>query len=142
MKVSDVMNTEIVSVSPDETVSLAARLLSRHNIGSVPVCTGDGQVRGILTDRDIVLRCVAAGEDPETTQVREVMSRSIISVNPGDEVKRAAELMGKGQVRRLPVTDEGRLVGVVSLGDLARISVCDMEAAHALGEISMNVRQR
>ena len=142
MLVSDIMNPQIVSISPEETVALAARLLSRHNIGSLPVCGGDGKIRGILTDRDIVLRCVAADEDPETTPVSEIMSRSVITVNPGDDVRRASELMGLGQVRRLPVTENGKLVGIVSLGDMAQISVCDMEAARALGEISSNLRDR
>ena len=142
MLVSDIMNPETVTISPEETVALAARLLSRHNIGSLPVCGGDGEVRGILTDRDIVLRCVAADEDPETTPVSEIMSRSVITVNPGDDVRRASELMGLGQVRRLPVTENGKLVGVVSLGDMARISLCDMEAARALEEISSNLRDR
>ncbi len=142
MKVSDLMNSQTVSVSPEETVSLAARLLSRYNIGSLPVCAADGSVRGMVTDRDIVLRCVAPGEDPETTPVREVMSRSIITVNPGDDVKRAGELMATGQVRRLPVTQGGRLVGMLALGDMARVSACDMEASRALSEISANLTQR
>ena len=142
MLVSDIMNPEIVSISPEETVALAARLLSRHNIGSLPVCGGDGKIRGILTDRDIVLRCVAADEDPETTPVSEIMSRSVITVNPGDDVRRASELMGLGQVRRLPVTENGKLIGIVSLGDMAQISICDMETARALGEISSNLRDR
>lgn len=142
MKVSDIMNSSTVSVSPDETVALAARLLSRHNIGSLPVCGQDGSVKGVITDRDIVLRCVAPGEDPENTQVRQVMSRSIVTVSPEDDVKRASELMGTAQVRRLPVTENGKLVGILALGDMAKVSVCDMEAAHALSEISENIRER
>ncbi len=142
MKVSDVMNSETVSIDPEETVSLAARLLSRHNIGSLPVCASDGRVRGVITDRDIVLRCVAAGEDPEFTPVREVMSRSVITVEPGEDVKKAGELMARGQVRRLPVTENGRLTGILSLGDLARVSACTAEASHALTEISGNIRER
>ena len=142
MKISDIMNPEPITVSPDETAALASRLLSRHNIGSLPVCGADGRLRGVVTDRDIVVRCVAAGEDPESTSVSDVMSRSVITVNPEEDVKRASELMGKGQVRRLPVTENGKLVGIVSLGDISKISVCDMEAAHALCEISMNIRER
>lgn len=142
MRVSDIMNPEIVCVSPEETVSLAARLLSRHNVGSLPVCGGDGKLRGIVTDRDIVLRCVATDQDPETTPVSEIMSRSVITVSPKDDIRRASELMGVGQVRRLPVTEDGKLVGIVSLGDMAQTSVCDMEAARALSEISSTIRER
>ncbi len=142
MKVSDIMNPETVSIDPEETVSLAARLLSRHNIGSLPVCASDGHVRGVITDRDIVLRCVAAGEDPELTPVREVMSRSVITVEPSEDTKKAGELMARGQVRRLPVTENGKLVGILALGDLARVTDCNMEASRALTEISANIQER
>ena len=104
MKVSDLMTKNVVSISPDESTSLAARLLYRHNIGSLPVCSSDGKLRGILTDRDIVLRCVAAENDPEHTPVREIMSRAPISTSPDDDVRQAAEMMAAHQIRRLPVT--------------------------------------
>ncbi len=142
MYVSDIMNKEIVSISPDESVALASRLLSRYNIGSLPVCRRDGRLCGIITDRDIVLRCVAVDEDPDLTRVGEIMSRSVITVTPDDEVARAAELMSSAQVRRLPVVEDGELVGVIALGDMAQITVCNMEAAHALSEISSNLRSR
>ena len=74
MQVRDLMSSSVVSIAPDESVALAARLLSRHNIGSLPVCGADGRLRGIVTDRDIVLRCVAAEENPANTPVREIMS--------------------------------------------------------------------
>ncbi len=142
MKISEIMSTSTVSVTTEESAALAARLLSRHNIGSLPVCDEDGRVRGVVTDRDIVIRCVAAGDDPENTPVGDIMTGSVISVNPGEDVERAAELMGKGQVRRLPVTEGGKLVGIVSLGDIAKLSSRGMEAARALGEISRNIRER
>ncbi|MGM9521022.1 MAG: CBS domain-containing protein [Oscillospiraceae bacterium] len=142
MLVSDIMNKEIVSVSPEESVALASRLLSRHNIGSLPVCGGDGKLRGIITDRDIVLRCVAVDEDPDIMPVSEIMSRSVITISPQDDINRASELMSIGQVRRLPVTEDGKLVGMLALGDMARSYTCDMEAARALSEISSNLRHR
>ena len=142
MHVSEIMNKSVVSVSPDEPAKLASCLLSRYNIGSLPVCTEDGKIRGIVTDRDIVLRCVAADNDPETTPVKEIMSRSILSVAPEDDVKKASEIMAKGQVRRLPVVQDGKVVGIVALGDMAQRKTCDMEAAKALTDISSNVRKR
>ncbi len=142
MLVSEIMNSDTINVTPEETVALASRLLSRHNIGSLPVCDRDGTLRGMITDRDIVLRCVATGEDPERTKVREIMSRSIITVSPSDDVKKAAELMSRGQVRRLPVAEDGVLTGIVTLCDMAQICSLNMEAAHALTEISLNIRQR
>ena len=141
MQVSELMSDGIVSISPDEPVSQAARMFFRHNIGAVPVCTEDGRLRGIVTDRDIVLRCVAAESNPETTPVREIMSRSVITVSPTDDVREAARQMSAGQVRRVPVVKDGRLVGMLSLGDMARTHSYDMEASKALSEISSNVRR-
>ena len=142
MQVRDLMNPSVVSITPGESASLAARLLSRHNLGSLPVCGEDGGLRGIVTDRDIVLRCVAAEEDPAQTLVRDIMTRGCASVSPRDDCREATRLMSVQQVRRLPVVEDGRLVGIVSLADLARSQRFDMEAAQALGEISENIIHR
>lgn len=142
MQVSDLMSKSVVSISPDEPVSLAARMLFRHNIGSVPVCSEDGHLRGIVTDRDIVLRCVAAESDADKTPVREIMTRSVISVSPADDVREAARQMSDGQVRRLPVVSDGKLIGMLALADMAKTHSFDMEASKALSEISSNVRKR
>ena len=139
MQVSEVMNRNVVTIDPGESVALAARLLSRHNVGSLPVCTSDGRLRGIVTDRDIVLRCVAAEDDPAQTPVRDIMSRAPATLAPGQDILAAAQLMAQHQVRRLPVVERGKLVGIVSLGDVARSHRYDMEAALALSEISENV---
>ena len=142
MLVSELMTDSVISIAPEEPASQAARLLSRHNIGAIPVCTEDGRLRGIVTDRDIVLRCVASENDPETTPVREIMSRSLITVSPTDDVRVAARQMAEAQVRRLPVVQSGRLVGMLSLGDMAKTHTFDMEASKALSEISSNIRKR
>ena len=90
-----------------------------------------------------MIRCVAADMDPEDTMIREIMSRGIQTCSAGDETSRALEAMSAHQVRRLPVVEEnGKLVGMVSLGDLARSSAGSMEAAEALSEISSNIRHR
>jgi CBS domain-containing protein len=135
------MTRAVVSVTPEDTASTAAQLLSRHNIGAVPVCADDGVLRGIVTDRDLVLRCLAAERDPETTSVREIMTTAPLSVSPGDDVRAAAHSMASEQIRRTPVTENGRVVGMLSLGDLARVRAYDMEASKALSEISSNVRR-
>ena len=141
MQVRDLMNSSVVSITPGESAALAARQLSRHDLGSHPVSGEDGALRGIVTDRDIVLRCVAAEEDPAQTPVKDIMSRSCAVVAPGDDAREAARLMAARQVRRLPVLEEGRVVGMVSLGDLAGSRSCDMEASKALCEISENIRR-
>ena len=140
MQVRELMNPSVVSIAPEESAALAARLLSRHDLGALPVCAGDGRLRGMVTDRDIVLRCVAAEEDPARTPVGDIMSRSVTSVSPGDDARSALRLMSARQVRRLPVTEEGVVVGMVSLGDLAKCRQCNMEASKALSDISENVR--
>ena len=139
MEVKELMNPGVVWVEPTATAALAARLLSRHNLGALPVCAGDGRLRGMVTDRDIVLRCVAAEEDPAQTPVRDIMTRGCATVTPQDDCREATRLMAQQQVRRLPVVDRGKLVGMISLSDLARSHRFDMEAAQALCEISENI---
>ena len=141
MQVRDVMNPTVVSIAPQESVALAARLLARHNVGALPVCAGDGQLRGVVTDRDLVLRCLAAEEDPRQVPVGRIMTRHPAQVAPGDDVRQAAQAMARHQVRRLPVVEAGRVVGMVSLGDLARCGKYEMEISRALTEISGNVRR-
>ena len=141
MQVKDIMNANVVSINPDESATLAARLLHRHNVGSLPVCALDGKLRGIVTDRDIVLRCVASECDPDATKIKEIMTRGVVSVTPEADVQEASRLMAAEQVRRLPVVKNDRLVGMVALGDMARTHACDMEAGQALSEISQNVKR-
>jgi len=142
MLISDMMSPNVVTVTPEESAALAARLLYRHNIGALPVCGEDGRLRGIVTDRDIVLRCVAAENDPTTTPVKEIMSKGVVSVSPNDDARVATRIMAAEQIRRLPVLSDGKVVGMVSLGDLAKTRAYDMEASKALSEISTNVKKK
>ena len=142
MLVSDLMSPNVVSITPEESTSLAARLLYRHNIGALPVCGEGGNLCGIVTDRDIVLRCIAAENDPTTTPVKEIMSKGVVSVSPNDDARVATRIMATEQVRRLPVLSDGKVVGMVSLGDLAKTRSHDVEASKALSEISANVKKK
>ncbi len=139
MQVKDLMSPSAVTVEPAASAALAARLISRHNVGALPVCGPDRRLRGMVTDRDIVLRCVAAEEDPAQTPVRDIMTRSCAAVASEADCREATRLMALHQVRRLPVVDGGKLVGVISLSDLVRSGRFDMEAAQALSEISENI---
>ena len=139
MQVKDLMNPSVITIEPGSSAALAARLISRHNVGALPVCGEDRRLRGVVTDRDIVLRCIAAEEDPAQTPVRDIMTRSCTTVSPQDDCREATRLMSLHQVRRLPVVENGKLVGVISLGDVARSGRFDMEAAQALCEISENI---
>jgi CBS domain-containing protein len=142
MNICDIMTDRVVSIEQNEPVSAAAKLLKSCNVGALPVCDDKGRLRGMLTDRDIVLRCVAADADPRQTRVSEIMSRGIITASPFDGVDKAVKLMSADQVRRLPVMDDGRLVGMVTLCDMARSCNCEMEASEALTEISSNFKRR
>ena len=140
MQVKDIMSEKVVSVSPEENLSVAARLLSRYNIGALPVCTKDGKLKGMVTDRDIVLRCVAAEDDANSVKVADIMTRRVVCVDASQSIRDASDLMAQKQVRRLPVQDQGRLVGMISIGDLAKVPNFSVEAAAALSDIASNVR--
>ncbi len=141
MKVADIMSRHVIYADQKEPVTAAARLMKRHNLGALPVCDGEGRLRGLVTDRDIVTRCVAMDYDPADTMLREIMSRGILTCAPGDEADSAAAAMGREQIRRIPVTEDGKLVGMVSLADMARQERLGMEAAAALTHISANLRR-
>ena len=141
MQVREIMNPNVVSIHPTESAALAARLLARHNIGAIPVCSSAGQLHGLITDRDIILRCVAAEEDPAALSAGDIMTRRCVTVSPSDDVRQAASLMSSQQIRRLPVVEDGRVVGLLSLGDLARCGKYEMEISKALTDISDNIRR-
>ncbi len=141
MNIGDIMTGNVISISEDEPVSAAAKLLKRNNIGSVPVHDSRGKLKGIVTDRDIVLRCIASDEDPAEVRVSEIMSRNLVTVDLADDAEKAAERMAKNRVRRLPVTESGILVGIVALADIAKNNDYKTEAAKALSEISANFKR-
>lgn len=141
MQIREVMTGNVISIAPEESVCVAARSLSRHNLGSLPVCTADGRLRGMVTDRDIVLRSVAAEEDAASQTVREIMTRRLITVTPEDPAEQAAGLMAREQVRRLPVVSGGRLVGMLTAGDLLRTPGLSKEALRALEGIVSPIRR-
>ena len=142
MKLREVMTNPVIRIHPDESVAVAARMLERYNIGILPVCGNDGKIRGLVTDRDMVTRCLAAGKYPAQTRVWEIMTRQVISAPPDMDGALAASLMGSRQIRRLPVVENGRLCGMVSLGDLAKDVETAYDAGDALAEISENPSQR
>lgn len=142
MKLREIMTNTVVRINPEESVAVAARTLARYNIGALPVCGGDGRLCGVVTDRDLVTRCIAAGRLPASTPVRDVMTTQVISARPDMEAGAAAHLMGRQQIRRLPVVENGRLCGMVSLGDLVSREEIAYDATDALADISSNVSVR
>ena len=142
MKIRELMTQTVIRIQPEETVAVAARMLEHNNIGAMPVCSGNGRLCGMVTDRDIVTRCLAAGKAPQTTCVREIMTARVYVARPDMEVSLAASLMGREQIRRLPVMENGKLCGMISLGDLAREEESSLEAGDALTEISSHLSSR
>ena len=142
MKVGDVMTPAPISISKHETVAVAARTLTHYNIGAVPVCSSDGRLCGMVTDRDMVTRCLAAGKDPQRTKVADVMTGGVITAEPDMALKDAAAVMGSKQVRRLPVVEKGKLCGIVSLADLAMNGKNEASAGVTLSQISSNISIR
>ena len=116
--VADVMTPGVESTTSSEALRDAARTMREGDFGSMPV-VDDGRLVGVLTDRDIVVRAVAEGLDPAVARVGEVASRDPVTVSPGEDLDEAIELMSRHRVRRLPVVEGGRLVGVVSQADVA-----------------------
>lgn len=127
----DIMTQRPVSLQTTDTVIAAARSMRDGNIGDVVVLEG-GQIQGILTDRDIVVRALAEGRDPARTTVGEICSRELTTLSPADAVADAERIMRAKAIRRLPVVEGGKPVGIVSLGDLA----VEREPESALGGIS------
>jgi CBS domain-containing protein len=134
--VAQAMNRGVTTVRPDDTVKHAAIMMEACEIGPLPVCDGD-RIVGMVTDRDITTRAVAAGRDPEATTVREVMTAErIVYCRSDQSLDEAVRLMEEHQVRRLPVVDEQkRLVGILALADVAR-HAGDRAAAQAVKGVS------
>ena len=135
MKVKDIMTRNVAYINPDSSVTEAAQLMQKHNVGSIPVCDRNG-ILGMVTDRDIVVRNVAHGTDPHSTPVKNVMTSQVTTVSPDMDVSQVSSIMSQNQVRRIPVVDNNMLVGIVALGDLATDSRFDTEASGVLSDIS------
>lgn len=135
MQVKDIMSTQVATVEADDTVEQAARLMEMLNVGSIPVCEG-GRVIGILTDRDIALRSAARGQNVRRQRVRSVMSDNPVVGSPQMDVHEAAGLMSRRRIRRLPIVQDGTLVGIVALGDISVQPTLQDNAQQALANIS------
>ena len=130
--IRDVMTTNPETLPESTTVREAAETMRANDIGDVVIVDDNGAISGILTDRDIVVRVVAEGRDPRVTRIGDIASRELTAASPDDPVDRAVQLMRERAIRRLPVVDKGKPVGIVSIGDLA----LDRDPGSALADIS------
>jgi CBS domain-containing protein len=129
--IREVMTKDPLTLSDDSTITEAAKAMRDQDIGDVIVLSG-GQVTGIVTDRDIVVRAIADGHDPQSTPIGNISSRDLTTLSPDDTVEDAVRLVRDNAVRRLPVVEDDRPVGIVSLGDLAE----EKDPSSALADIS------
>jgi CBS domain-containing protein len=139
MKVRETMTPNPSCVRPNDMVQLAAQEMKLHNVGILPVCD-DGILLGVITDRDIAVECVATGNNPIDCLVKDYMTANPITISPDANTEEAMELMGREQVRRLCVMEDGKLIGIISLGDLAVQALDAQNLARALARISQPVR--
>lgn len=136
MKVRDLMTRDVTTADTNSSITEVAQSMKSLDVGSIPVCDNNENVVGIVTDRDIVLRFVAAGSNGENIKAQDVMSTHIVSVCPDTDVHEAASIMAKNQIRRLPVVENGKLAGIVAIGDFATQNIHINEAGEALSDIS------
>ncbi|MFL6214796.1 MAG: CBS domain-containing protein [Blastocatellia bacterium] len=142
LRCSEIMTKNVTTCGPDSVIRDVADLMEDDNVGSIPVVE-NGRLIGIVTDRDIVCRIIAEGSDTRTVKAREVMSEDIVTCTPDDSVMEAIRKMGEHQIRRIPVCDpNGRLRGIISLGDIALEAERDQDLANALEQISQPTPQQ
>jgi CBS domain-containing protein len=136
MQLREIMTENVVVVRPDAPIREAAQKMKDRDVGPLPVCDGERLV-GMLTDRDIVVKAVAEGCDPESTKVADAMTPDVAYCFEDQDTAEAMRLMERHQIRRLPIVSrEKRLVGIVSIGDLARKEDDEMRVAETLREVS------
>ena len=140
MKIRDVMTPNPKTVSPDDTVQTAAQIMQTEDTGAVPV-VNDGRVLALVTDRDIVVRVVAEGA-PLSSPVGSIATQDVICATPEMSTREASDLMSEHQIRRLPVVENDRLVGIVSIGDIAVKEGKDSRTGDTLQSISEGVKEK
>jgi CBS domain-containing protein len=118
--IKDVMTSEVRACEPSATVVDAAKIMAQEDVGPVPVVE-NGRLTGIVTDRDITVRVVATQRDPGSTTIGEIASTKLVTVSPDDDLETALKLLAENQVRRIPVVEGDRLVGIVAQADIARL---------------------
>lgn len=142
MIVRDIMSRDVEVIAPNSVIQEAASKMKSLDVGSLPVCENQRLI-GVVTDRDIALRAVAAGRDPNATKVSETMTPELIYCYEDEPVREAAKLMERHQIRRLPILNRDKqLVGIVSLGDLAVETSNEKLSGKVLEEVSEPVKPK
>ena len=120
MKVREIMTSgSLATATLDTTLEEIANMMKAEDVGAIPVLNDDEKLAGIITDRDIVVRGIAEGEDPTECTAEDILSEQLHTIEPDAEVEAAAELMSRHQIRRLPVIEDEQVIGIISLGDIS-----------------------
>lgn len=142
MRVKECMSEQVVWATGDNTIYDVAKLMNENHIGSIPVCDNDQKLVGIITDRDIVLRTIACDKDVKQTKVTDIMTTDVIRTSRDTEVSWVADIMAKNQIRRVPVVEDEKLVGIISVGDLAKNNeVPEQELSNCMSHICNDSNQ-
>lgn len=130
------MSVDVKTLGEDMNAADAAGMMANYDIGTVPVIGPDDELLGLVTDRDIVVRVIAARKDPQSVRLGDIATKSIVDVSPDMRLSEARDLMAKHQIRRLPVRKDGRLVGILSLGDIALSAASKRAVGDTLEDVS------
>ncbi len=120
MIVAEAMNKDVKTIRPDATVKEAVQIMTQNRIGSVVVISGGGEVMGIVTEHDVLKDVVGEGKDSASIRVDEVMTSKIVAIDPNQTIEEAADVMVKHKIKKLPVIDDGKLIGIITASDLIR----------------------
>jgi len=132
MKIRECMCQDIISVTPETTVQEVAKQMKNNHIGIVPVCDQNKKVVGVVTDRDLVLRCMACDKKPKNLPVSEIMTTKVQTAGPDDEIEQATEKMCDSNIRRIPIVENGCLKGMLTISDL---SISPLFATESVGYV-------
>lgn len=119
MKVKECMCGEVCCVKPETKINEIAKIMEKNHIGCVPVCNNQNDLVGVITDRDITLRCIACDKDVKNTTASDIMTCNVCTCDENDNIEQAEQKMAENQIRRIPVVDNNKVIGILTLGDLA-----------------------
>ena len=137
MEVEDIMVQKVITVDPNASVKEAARLMNRHAIGCL-IVVGQGQVMGIMTERDLLKKVVELGKNPEKTKVHDIMSKRLVVGTPRMEIPDVVRLMLQKKIKKLPIVTEGKIIGLVTLTDIARTTRIEPQMIGVIKELRKN----
>jgi len=133
MRVKECMCNKVIKANGDTSLREIAKLMENNGVGSIPICDDNGKVVGFITDRDIITRCVAANGDCSKIKASDVMTKQVIKTTPDTDIKEVCETMSTNQIRRLPVIENNKIVGMLSLGDISHFEEEENDVGKTLG---------